>query len=81
MTIDFIQNNIQYDLKIGSTNYHGNIDYVTEHLADVTNNNEPEMIISDNQPKELKKFAAAYKMALKTNSNLSIEEFHSTYEG
>lgn len=76
MTLQYIQDNICYDLLIGSIKYYGNVDYVTEHLAD---GNESTLTISDRQPADLQDFVKSYKAALKVNPNLTIKEFYETY--
>ena len=74
MTLEYILNNLQYDLIIdGNTKFHGNIDYVTEHIADGRTNT---LKISDNQPSDILDFVRQFKKAQEKDPSLSIEKFY-----
>ena len=73
MTLDFIYENICYDLTLDNgIVYHGNYQYVTDHLR---NGIATSLIISDNQPKSLEEFVTNYKKHKETNND-SIETYY-----
>ena len=73
MTLQFIHDNLSYDLLIDNNiKYHGNVDYISSHIADGCTST---VTISDNQIPELKDFVKNYKTAAKSNSSLTIEQF------
>lgn len=76
MTLQYIQDHLSYDMIVdGNIKYHGDIDYVTAHMADGHKN---VLTISDNQIPALKKFVKDYKIAAKNNPDLSIAQFYDT---
>lgn len=75
MTLEYIHNNLWYDLIITYNNGNtiklsGKFNYVTEHVADGI---KAEISISDSQPSDIQTFIDNYK---KDTNGLSIEEFY-----
>ena len=78
LTLDYVYKNLNYDLiSDGVIKYFGNIDYVSSHFGDCLKTNK--LVISDNQPIELKEFARKYKQTKISNPELTIEQFFKTY--
>lgn len=76
MTLQYIQDNICYDLHTNGTIYHGNISYVTDHIADGPVGVVPKLVIANGQPVELLEFVEKYKEAQKADPDLTIEKFY-----
>lgn len=76
MDLKYIHDNLSYDLEVNGYVYHGNIDYITDHIADGPVNVTPVQRISKSQTKDLQDFVNKYFEALKTNPNLTIEQFY-----
>lgn len=78
MDISYIRNNINYDLDINGIVYHGDIDYVTDHVADGPVNTESTLTISKSQPKDLQELVNQYFTAKETNPQLSFEKWYAS---
>lgn len=79
MDISYIQDNINYDLTINGIVYHGNIEYVTDHVADGPIDAESTLTIAKSQPKDLQELVNRYFIAKETNPQLSFEEWYTSF--
>lgn len=76
ITLNNIYDNINYDLLLDTgITYHGNYEYVTNHLNDGI---AISLVISDCQPKFLSDFVTEYKKYKDSNGAISIELFYKT---
>lgn len=73
-TLNYLLENLAYDLIVdNSITFHGEIDYVTQHVAD---GEISELQISKTQSAKLQKFVNEYFEARKVEPELSISNFY-----
>ena len=76
MTLDYILDNMNYNMVVDNKiRYFGNIQYVSDHMADgkVTS-----LDISERQPANLKPFITNFLQARKSNPELTIQEYYNS---
>lgn len=77
MTLEYILDNVFYDLVVDDVcNYHGNIEYISQHFADGIT---VKMSISKKQPKDIQDFIDKYLIAKETNNLLTIAQFYELF--